>query len=281
MGDLEGGSSMTHDTEDVKQKVAKTFDTVCKDYDCAPLRFFSSSAEELLRVLNLRGNERLIDIAAGTGNISLPAAKILSQGHVTAVDLSSGMLDQARTKAEAAGLNNIKFHCCDLESLKQPDSSYDVATCGFGIFFLPDMHNGLKTIHSQLAPGGWLAITTFLENMMEPLSGMFLEKVEEFGIEPPPLSWKRLDSPDKVDQLLMESNYFGIGHNSQQMGYYLDNAADWWQVIWNSGYRGLLMQLPEEDLLRFRNEHLGDVQALADDKGIWMDVPVLFTLARV
>jgi hypothetical protein len=65
------------------------------------------------------------------------------------------------------------------------------------------------------------------------------------------------------------------------MGYHLETAADWWQVIWNSGYRGLLMQLTEKDLLRFRDEHLDDVQALADAKGIWMDVPVLFTLARV
>jgi ubiquinone/menaquinone biosynthesis C-methylase UbiE len=272
---------MMQNMEDVKQKVATTFNTVCEDYDCPPLRFFSNSAEELLRVLNLKGHERLIDVAAGTGNISLPAAKILSEGHVTAVDLSSGMLGRARSKAEAASLNNIHFHCCDLESLGEPEFSYDVATCGFGIFFLPDMHNGLKTIRNQLSPGGWLAITTFLEDMMEPLSGMFLKKVEEFGIEPPPLSWKRLDSPEKVDQLLMESNYFGIAHQRQQMGYHLETAADWWQVIWNSGYRGLLMQLTEKDLLRFRDEHLDDVQALADAKGIWMDVPVLFTLARV
>lgn len=267
--------------DDPKQKVAATFDTICEGYDCAALRFFSSSAEELLRILDLQGHERLIDIAAGTGNITLPAANILREGHVTAVDLSSGMLEQARNKAAEAGLSNIHFHCCDLESMDEPESSYDVATCGFGIFFLPDMHNGLMAIRSQLSPGGSLAITTFLEDMMEPLSGMFLEKAVEFGIEPPPLSWKRVDSLNKVDQLLIESNYFGIAHRSLQMGYYLNNAADWWQVIWNSGYRGLLMQLEEEDLMQFRSEHLADVQGLANEKGIWMDVPVLFTLARV
>jgi ubiquinone/menaquinone biosynthesis C-methylase UbiE len=267
--------------DDHKDKVATTFDTICEGYDCNALRFFTRSAQELLRFLNLQGHERLIDIAAGTGNISLPAAKILDQGHVTAVDLSPGMLEQAKTKASEEGLDNIHFHCCDLEKLQEPESSFDVATCGFGLFFLPDMHNGLNAIRKQLLPGGLLAITTFLDGMMEPMSSLFLEKVEAFGIEPPPLSWKRVDNPQKVDQLLMEAQYYEIAHHSQQMGYYLDNAADWWQVIWNSGYRGLLLQLEEEDLMRFKNEHLAEVQALDTGGGIWLDVPVLFTVGRV
>jgi len=264
-----------------KQKVATTFDTICEGYDCNALRFFTSSAQELLRFLDLQGDERLIDIAAGTGNISLPAAKLLEQGHVTAVDLSRGMLEQAKNKAKEEGLNNIHFHCCDLEHMKEPESSFDVATCGFGIFFLPDMHNGLKSIRRQLSPGGLLAITTFLDGMMEPMSSMFLKKVEAFGIEPPPLSWKRVDSPQKVDQLLMETQYYEIAHHSQQMGYYLENAADWWQVLWNSGYRGLLLQLDEEEQMRFKNEHIAEVQSLDSGSGIWLDVPVLFSVGRV
>jgi len=272
---------MVAENDDLKQMVANIFDTICEGYDCNALRYFSSSAQELLRFLNLQGNERLIDIAAGTGNISLPAARILKAGHVTAVDLSRGMLEQAQIKAKEEGLSNIHFHCCDLEHMEEPESSFDVATCGFAIFFLADMQNGLRAIRKQLSPGGLLAITTFLDGMMEPLSSLFLEKVEAFGIEPPPLSWKRVDSPQKIDQLLMETSYYEIAHHTQQMGYYLDNAADWWQVIWNSGYRGLLLQLDEEDLKRFKNEHLAEVHALDNGNGIWLDVPVLFSVGRV
>lgn len=272
---------MNTGTEEHKKKVEATFDTICEGYDNDALRFFIHSANELLRVLELQGNERLVDIAAGTGNITLRAANILNDGQVTALDLSQGMLEQARSKAEQLGLNNIEYRCGDLEALEQPETPFDVATCGFGIFFLPDMHSGLKAIKSQLAPGGRLAITSFLEGMMEPQSEMFLEKVEAFGIEPPPLSWKRIDTAGKAAKLLEEAGYKDIEQSSGQMGYHVNNAEDWWQVIWNSGYRGLLMQLGEEELQRFRSEHLADVQAHATGEGIWLDVPVLFTRARV
>ena len=122
-----------------KEKVASTFDTVCDTYDCDELRFFRSSAERMLDLLELTGQERLVDIAAGTGHITVAAAKRLNKGHVRAVDLSEGMLAQAQNKASKSGLGNIEFHCCDLESLETPEQGYDAATCGFGIFFLPDM----------------------------------------------------------------------------------------------------------------------------------------------
>jgi ubiquinone/menaquinone biosynthesis C-methylase UbiE len=260
-----------------KQKVATTFNTVCDAYDCEELRFFHSSAQRMLDLLSLTPDERLIDVAAGTGHITLAAAQRLNAGAVHSVDLSEGMLQQASEKARALGLSNIEFHCSDLEHLEKPDQVFDAASCGFGIFFLPDMESGLRAIHGQLRPGGRFIMSTFMEGMQEPLTDLFLDRIQAYGLEPPPLSWKRVDTADKASALLGMTGFKSIDTHEEQLGYYLPDAQAWWSVLWNSGYRGLLMQLEEDALERFRAEHLEEVSGHAGEQGIWMDIRVLFT----
>src|SRR5919106_5193703 len=106
-----------------KKVVRQGFDEAAQGYDNPALRFFSDSAEHLVQKLQLQGNERFLDIAAGTGNVAIPLAKRLKGGRVEAVDLSPGMLQRAREKADRAGLSNIGFHCANAEDLSFPASS--------------------------------------------------------------------------------------------------------------------------------------------------------------
>ena len=62
------------------------------------------------------------------------------------------------------------------------------------------------------------------------------------------------------------------------VGYYLDNAEAWWDVVWNAGFRRLISQLPHQDQDRFRREHLEEVAALATRDGIWLDVGILISV---
>jgi hypothetical protein len=64
------------------------------------------------------------------------------------------------------------------------------------------------------------------------------------------------------------------------MGYYLKNTDEYWNALWNTGQRGQLSQLSETDLQKFRGEHMLEVEKTADDKGIWLEVEVLFATAR-
>jgi hypothetical protein len=73
------------------------------------------------------------------------------------------------------------------------------------------------------------------------------------------------------------TGFKSIDTHEEQLGYYLPDAQAWWSVLWNSGYRGLLMQLEEDALERFRAEHLEEVSGHAGELGIWMDIRVLFT----
>ena len=209
-----------------KQKVIASFDSASEGYDCPGLRFFVESASWMINNLELKGNENLLDIATGTGHVAITAARKLGSGKVTGIDLSERMLRKAVSKATKSNLQNVTFRHCDIEDMGFANNTFDAACCAFGLFFLPDMENGLRCISKVLKPGGTLAITSFTPSLMKPLRGMFLEGIKRYGVEPTPLSWMRLDSPDKINDLLSRAGFVNIQIKSKQMGYYLKNNLE-------------------------------------------------------
>ncbi|MBI5848870.1 MAG: methyltransferase domain-containing protein [Nitrospirae bacterium] len=268
---------MNHDEQ--KQKVKAAFDMAGEGYDCSGLRFFAESASWLIKSMHLNGNENLLDVATGTGHVAIAAAQELATGHVTGIDISEKMLQRAVIKAHKMNLQNTTFKRCDVEDMGFQNNTFNAACCAFGLFFLPDMENGLTCISRVLKPGGKLAITSFTPTLMMPLRKMLIDRIKEYGVEEPKLSWMRLDSQDKITVLLSGAGYLDINIQSKQMGYYLRNSMEWRDVLWNSGYRGLFSGLSEEDLTRFMDEHLKEVDNVADEKGIWLEVEVLLAAA--
>lgn len=264
-----------------KKKIMASFDMASEGYDCPGLRFFVESASWLIKNMELKGNENLLDIATGTGNVAIAAARELRNGSVIGIDLSEKMLQRAVSKANESNLRNITFKRCDIEDMGFGDNTFDAACCAFGLFFLPDMDNGLRCISKVLKPGGKLAITSFTPSLMMPLRGMFLDGIKRYGVQSSPLSWMRLDSPDKIYDLLSRAGLVNIEIQSKQMGYYLNNSLQWRDVLWNSGHRGLLSQLSGEDLKQFMDEHLKAADGRADKNGLWLEVEVLLATASI
>jgi ubiquinone/menaquinone biosynthesis C-methylase UbiE len=260
---------------DHKQKVKESFDMASEGYDCHGLRFFIESAKHLIKSINLKGNEKFLDTATGTGHVAIAAAQELPNGNVIGIDISNKMLERAERKTIDKKLSNLIFKCCDIEDMGFKKFSFDVACCAFGIFLVPDMEKGLSCISKVVKPGGKLAMTSFTKALMEPLNGTFLDRLKRYDIKPSTLSWKRLDSPDKINELLSNSGFQDINIQSKQMGYFLKDSLEWWDILLNSGYRGLLNQLSTKDLAQFKNDHLQEVDNFADEEGIWLDVEVL------
>lgn len=267
--------------QEQKQKVMASFDMASEGYDCPSLRFFVESASWLVKKLQLKGDEHLLDVATGTGNVAIAAARELGNGNVTGIDLSEKMLQRAVSKVNEMNLRNVIFRQCDIENMGFDDNTFDAACCAFGLFFLPNMENGLKCISEALKPGGKLAVTSFAPSLMMPLRRMLFDRLKGYGIEEPKLSWMLLDTPDKINALMKSAGYDDIQIQSKQMGYYLKNSLEWRDVLWNSGYRGLLSRLSGDDLKRFMDEHLQEVSGTAGDNGIWLEVEVLLATAAV
>lgn len=95
------------DDEEYKFMIRQSFDEASSGYDTTAMRFFDDSAEHLVGCLPISGGEHILDVATGTGKTALAAARRLKSGHVTAIDLSDGMLEQAKKKAMGENLTNI------------------------------------------------------------------------------------------------------------------------------------------------------------------------------
>ncbi len=263
-----------------KKMIKETFNTVAAGYDNHALRYFSESAKILAACLNLKGDEHVLDVATGTGEVALAVCREVPRGRVTGVDFSEGMLTQARTKAEAGNVGNVHFTEGDMQVLEFPGDHFDAAVCGFGIFFVENMEQQIKHISDKVMPGGKIAICGFYEGAFLPLVELFFERIQQYGIERPPLSWKRIGTVEKITSLYQSAGLQEICVDRRNIGYYLKNAGEWWDVLWFAGFRGLINLLSPADLERFKKEHLMEVQALASGEGIWLDVDVLYAVGE-
>ena len=88
--------------------------------------------EELCEALDLRGKERVLDVAAGNGNATLAAARRWCD--VVSTDYVPSLLENGRRRAEAEGAA-VTFQTADAEALPFPDASFDVVTSTFGVMF--------------------------------------------------------------------------------------------------------------------------------------------------
>ena len=261
----------------MKTVLKKTFDTVSDGYDNSALRCFSLSAGNMAALLDLKGDESVLDVACGTGHASLAVARTLPRGKVTAVDFSAGMLGQARKKADVFGIGNIEFHEGDMQDIPFPAGTFDAAVCAFGIFFVLDMETQLAHIASRVKPGGRVMISNFQESYFHPLKELFVSRLAAYGVQNPPQAWKRIAHEEGCRQLFASAGLTDVRVEKKNVGYHLANAAEWWDIVWNAGFRRLVAQLPEQVRERFKREHLEEVSALKTKDGIRLDVGVLYT----
>ncbi len=263
-----------------KAMYIKTFDTVASGYDNPAMRFFVESVPHLVDALDLSGNEKILDVGTGTGNAALVIAGRLPDGQVHGIDFSKGMLARAEAKRADLGLENLRFSEMDMQEIEFPDGFFDLVVCCFGLFFVENMTAQLCHMADKVAPGGRVAITSFGQKVFSPLADLFLECIERYGVERPPTTRKGADHPQKCRSLFEAAGLVDITVFEKDLGYYLPDADQWWEICWNAGFRGLIEQLPEDRKTAFRKEHLAEINALAERPGLWLNMRVLYTIGR-
>lgn len=108
-------------------------------------------ASEGLDRADLGRGMRFLDVAAGTGALSIPAARLGAR--VLATDISSGMLDRLVARARPEGLE-VETRVMDGHGLALDDDSFDVSGSQFGVMLLPDMPRGVSELVRVTRPGG-------------------------------------------------------------------------------------------------------------------------------
>ena len=97
---------------------------------------------------------RVLDLASGTGEPAITlASSVGTTGHVTALDLSAGLLEIAEQRARTRGLTNFSTQQADAHSLPFPDNSFDLATSRFGVMFFGEPRVALQELRRVLRTG--------------------------------------------------------------------------------------------------------------------------------
>jgi ubiquinone/menaquinone biosynthesis C-methylase UbiE len=125
-----------------------------KKWDEMTMNFMRPAGDEMISMLQLRGDENVLDVATGTGEPGLTIASKLKNGKVTGVDLAEQMLSVARDNAMKRGIKNFDTVCCDVSDLPFEDNTFDAISCRYGFMMFPDMKMALSEMVRVLKPGG-------------------------------------------------------------------------------------------------------------------------------
>ena len=140
---------------DLYDRLAPVYDAVAAAYDLVGSGRFHRRAVE---ALDLRPGDTAVDLACGTGvNLPYLVAAVGPTGRVVAVDLSPGMLAQARQRVERHGWRNVELVEADVRELAFPEPVHGVVST-FGLEMVPEHEGVIGRAVSALAPGRRIAV---------------------------------------------------------------------------------------------------------------------------
>lgn len=186
-----------HDTEDSR----RAWDRIAPGYDRTNTPTQMWLGNEGLRRAGLRAGMRFLDVAAGTGALSIPAARLGAE--VLAIDQSPHMLELLDHRARSEGLV-IETRVMDGHALTLADSSFDIAGSQFGVMLFPDMPKGICEMVRAVKPGGRVLMTVYGNPQKIDFLGFLVGAVQsvrpEFtglAMDPPPLPFQ-LQDPESL-----------------------------------------------------------------------------------
>ena len=158
--------------------VEEMFDNIAPTYDTLNHRLSGNIdkgwRKKAIRQLQPFRPKQMLDIATGTGDFAILAAKELKPEHLIGADISEGMMAIGREKVKAAGLSDvISFQKEDCLNLSFPDNTFDAVTAAFGIRNFQNLDKGLAEICRVLKKGGHLSIVELTTPVKFPMKQLF------------------------------------------------------------------------------------------------------------
>ena len=146
------------------------------------------ASEQLVEAVNPRAGERVLDVACGSGNVALIAARRYCD--VTGIDYVPELLARARQRAAADGVS-VDFREGDAQALPVEDASYDAVLSVFGVMFAPDQPRAAAELLRACRKGGTIGVVAW---MPEGWGGEFFRAVSKHVPPPvpgmkPPVRW--------------------------------------------------------------------------------------------
>jgi len=233
-------------SDSVRGRVEEFRDRVRRDWDDAEtvaawrkwsrsnFDMFGGVTRALVAAAEAAPGQAVLDLASGSGQPALALASAVAPGgHVTATDLSAGMLAVAEENAKSAGLTNLRFRQAVAESLPFPDRTFDRVTCRFAAMLFADPLGAMRECRRVLLPTG-RAVFVVWGAPQQPFFGMTAGVLRRFvnipEAEPDAPSIFRFAAPGTLSDVMKEAGFRQVREEAarihcERMG----TPEDFWQ----------------------------------------------------
>ena len=271
--------------DNYKQDIADLYTGRSQNYDktCDNNDWHWKIANRLVEYGQVCLGQHVLDIATGTGHCAIASAQLVDfEGRVIGIDISPGMIAQARQKAANLNLRNVEFQLADAENLNFPANSFDRIFCASAFIWMSDLIAALSLWRKLLKPGGILGIHAFADTAF--VGGVVTQKIaEKYGISF--LMSKPTGTIEKCQNLLQQAKFESIEIKIEQDGSYisLEQAQRMWAGSHSPApgqYPPPLSKLSSEQLAQAKAEFDVELEALQTEQGIWNDITTYYVYGQ-
>ena len=213
------------------------YDAGAAAYDRFVGRWSRLYAVAVLEAAGVKGSDRVLDLATGTGDAALLAIQQVGPyGTGIGVDLSLPMLVVAKSKSSEARLS---FVAADAQALPFRDRSFDAAICLFSLMFFPDRIGALRGARGLLRPGGRIALSVWGPSDRAPFAGIVAEALaKELPADRDELLRPfALADPRVVEDLLVTAGFRDVHITREVRQASFVSVEDFWEPIQAGGGR--------------------------------------------
>lgn len=212
----------------------------------------------VLEGIELGPGVRVLDVGAGSGGLSIPAAR--RGAEVTAVDIAPTMIERLEARSRAEGLRSLQGQVGNGEQLDFPDAAFDVVVSLNGVSVFPDLPAGAREMVRVTRPGGTVLVAAFGPMPKVEFVGFFLSAVRavlgEAAPPPPdqPLPPFRLCEPGAMQQTLAQAGVHDVRVETAIWETPFESADDFLATVLSSNpiARQLTADLTDESLGQLR-----------------------------
>jgi ubiquinone/menaquinone biosynthesis C-methylase UbiE len=230
----------------------EAWDALAEGYDRYVAPQEVDVANEALRLVGLEPGERFLDVAAGTGGLALPAARLGAQ--VLATDWSRAMIERFEAHVREEGLSNAEGRVMDCHALDLPEDSFDVTGSQFGVMLVPDQPRALREMVRVTKPGGRVLVIAYgspaeLEFLQFFISALMVVAPEFPGLpdDPPPLEFQ-LSDPDVLRRRLADAGLKDVHvERTAERPVFASGQEMWDWVLYGNPIPGILVADFTED----------------------------------
>ena len=251
----------------------EAWDAIAEGYDRYVAPQEVELANEALRLVGLMPGERFLDVAAGPGGLSLPAARLGAR--VLATDWSPTMIERFEVRVREEDLRDAEGRVMDCHALDLPDDSFDVTGSQFGVMLVPDQPRALREMVRVTKPGGRVLVTAYgfpadFETLQVFIAALTAVAPEFAGLpdDPPPLEFQVAD-PDIFRRRLTEAGLKDVHvERTTERPAFASGQEMWDWVLYSNPIPGMLIaDLTEDQQARLRQVLDGMVRERAGANG--------------